>query len=117
LRSKVTVIPQDPVLFNETLRFNLDPNKANSDERILYLLEAAGMKHILSKDKSENSESNGLDMKIAEGGSNLSTGEKQLLCIVRAILKKNKIVLLDEATANIDIKSEKKIQELINKEF
>ena len=56
-------------------------------------------------------------MEITEGGANLSSGEKSLLGICRAILRKNKIVLLDEATANIDIKTETKIQELINTEF
>jgi len=56
-------------------------------------------------------------MKIAEGGSNLSAGEKQLICICRAILRKNKIIVLDEATANIDIVTEEKIQKLIESEF
>ena len=56
-------------------------------------------------------------MKIAEGGANLSTGEKQLICICRAILRKNKVVVLDEATANIDIVTEEKIQRLIEEQF
>ena len=56
-------------------------------------------------------------MKISEGGSNLSTGERQLICICRAILRKNKVVVLDEATANIDIVTEEKIQRLIEAEF
>jgi ABC-type multidrug transport system fused ATPase/permease subunit len=58
-----------------------------------------------------------LDIKITENGGNLSSGEKQLICICRAILRKNKIVILDEATANIDIMTEQKIQALIQKEF
>jgi ABC-type multidrug transport system fused ATPase/permease subunit len=56
-------------------------------------------------------------MKITEGGKNLSSGERQLLCIIRAILRKNKIVVLDEATANIDVVTEQKIQQLIHQEF
>ncbi len=56
-------------------------------------------------------------MKITEGGKNLSSGERQLICICRAILRKNKIVILDEATANIDVVTEQKIQRLINEEF
>jgi ATP-binding cassette subfamily C (CFTR/MRP) protein 1 len=56
-------------------------------------------------------------MKITEGGKNLSSGEKQLICICRAILRKNKIVILDEATANIDVVTEQKIQKLIKEEF
>ena len=56
-------------------------------------------------------------MKITEGGKNLSSGERQLICICRAILRKNRIVILDEATANIDVVTEQKIQTLINEEF
>lgn len=59
----------------------------------------------------------GIYMKISENGSNLSTGERQLICICRAILRKNKVVVLDEATANIDIVTEEKIQRLIEAEF
>lgn len=58
-----------------------------------------------------------LDIEITEGGSNLSSGEKQLICIVRAILRKNRIIILDEATANIDLVTEQKIQQLITKKF
>ena len=61
--------------------------------------------------------SSGLSLKIAEGGSNLSIGEKQLICICRAVLRKNKIVLMDEATANIDVVTEQKILKLIKEEF
>ena len=58
-----------------------------------------------------------MELRIDEGGSNLSVGEKQLVCICRAILRKNKIVILDEATANIDVVTEQKILSLINEEF
>ena len=59
----------------------------------------------------------GINLKIFEGGSNLSVGEKQLICICRAVLRKNKIVVLDEATANIDVVTEQKILKLIKEEF
>lgn len=67
--------------------------------------------------EAENKPKTELDYKIEEGGKNLSSGEKQLLCICRAILRKSKIIILDEATSNIDIATEKKIQALIEKNF
>lgn len=123
LRRRVTVIPQDPTLFTGTLRFNLDPFDSVSDERIESLLKEAGLEELLTRDQTSKQDdettenANGLQMKISEQGANLSSGEKQLICICRAILRKNKIVILDEATANIDIVTEKKIQKLINEEF
>ena len=66
---------------------------------------------------STNNENKGVNLKITEGGKNLSSGERQLICICRAILRKNKIVILDEATANIDVVTEQKIQKLIKEEF
>jgi len=67
--------------------------------------------------KEDNKPNNGLDLQITENGGNLSAGERQLICICRAILRKNKLVLLDEATANIDLETEQKIQSLIHEEF
>ena len=81
----------------------------------------AGLESLLNRDESKQSDSEkqvkGLGFEISENGSNLSAGEKQLICICRAILRKNKVVLLDEATANIDIVTEQKIQQLINNAF
>ena len=111
LREKITIIPQEPTLFNETLRFNLDPEGIYSDSVLLSLVEQASL------DKLINRNEKGLDQNIEEGGKNLSSGEKQLLWILRAVLKKNKVVLMDEATANIDIKTEQIIQKLINEQF
>ena len=130
LRENITVIAQEPSLFSGTLRFNLDPKGINSDEDMLALLKRAGLEKILkrekvdeedikdkeTKEKDEKSKDE-LDMEISEKGGNLSSGEKSLLCICRAILRKNKIVLMDEATANIDLETEAKIQKLINTEF
>lgn len=110
LRSKMTVIPQDPTLFTGTLKFNLDPLELCDDERIESLLIKAGCQDLLNREpEDEKDEGRGLYYKIKDAGGNLSSGEKQLVCICRAILQKNKVVLLDEATANIDIKTEKKI--------
>ena len=130
LRSSVTVIPQDPTLFTGSLRFNLDPFNEVSDERIIELLKKAKLEYLLQKEQTpENDDKegsskvgaedrkSGLEFKITENGENLAVGEKQLLCIVRAILKNNKIVLLDEATANIDVITEETIQKLITEEF
>ncbi|CDW87468.1 abc transporter [Stylonychia lemnae] len=111
LRQKITIIPQDTTMFKETLRFNMDPENQNNDERIKQLLIEGGLESLLNRDEK------GLLMQIDENGSNLSSGEKQLICICRAILRKNKIVLLDEATANIDVVTEQSIQKLINLEF
>lgn len=81
LRDQITVIPQDPAMFENTLRFNLDPDKQSSDEEIMRLINKAGLNTLVAKDP------NGLDAKIHLRGDNLSSGEKQLICICRAILR------------------------------
>ena len=111
LRSCITVIPQDPTIFSGTLRFNLDPYETTSDERLIEVLRVAQLEDLLHKDRR------GLDQTVQENGSNLSSGEKQLLCICRAILRRSKVIVLDEATANIDVVTEQKIQRLIAEEF
>jgi len=111
LRDKITIIPQDPTLFTGTLRFNLDPQRAHSDAELLELTSQAALDKLVARD------SRGLDQPIDEHGQNLSSGEKQLLCICRAVLKRNRVVLMDEATANIDIKTEQTIQRLIRDKF
>ena len=111
LRRRITVIPQDPTMFTGTLRFNLDPEEICTDEEIKYLLNKAQLDSIL------NQSDDGLLQKISENGANLSSGERQLICICRAILRKSKVVILDEATANIDMVTEQKIQALITTQF
>ena len=103
LRRRITVIPQDPTMFTGTLRFNLDPEGLNGDAEIESLLQKAQLLNILYGDQL------GLDQVIQENGQNLSSGERQLICICRAILRKSKVVVLDEATANIDMVTEQKI--------
>jgi len=93
-------------LFEGTLRFNLDPFGNVSDERIESLLKEAGLEGLLDKSMVNPEADQGINLKITEGGKNLSSGEKQLICICRAILRKNRVVILDEATANIDVVTE-----------
>merc|ERR1712070_741629 len=81
------------------------------------LLEKAGLEEFLHRADNEDADKRGINMTISEGGKNLSAGERQLICICRAILRKNRIVILDEATANIDVVTEQKIQKLIDDEF
>ena len=100
------MIPQDPTMFTGSLRFNLDPFNKHSDEKLSSLLKKAAM------DKKCD-----LDFKVEEDGKNLSVGERQLICIVRAILRRSQVVILDEATANIDVVTEKNIQRLIDEEL
>lgn len=115
LRNKVTMIPQDPTLFKGTLRFNIDPSEEVPTERILELIEKAGLDELLKKQLKDNQSI--LDMEIKEAGSNLSSGEKQLISICRAILRKAKVVVLDEATSNIDVLTEKKILKLLSEDL
>ena len=108
LRESITIIPQDSTLMDGTLRYNIDPIKAYSDNEIIHVMKKIGFDYILKQNKD------GLDQKISENGSNLSIGEKQLICITRAILRKSKIIVLDEATASIDYKTEEIIQKALN---
>lgn len=95
LRSRLTIIPQDPVLFTGTLRLNLDPFDQYSDTEIWRALESSHLKSFV--DTLEK----GLSHEISEGGENLSVGQKQLVCLARALLRKSKILVLDEATAGM----------------
>ena len=108
LRKNLTIIPQDPSLMEGTLRYNIDPLQLSTDENILEVMKIIGFDYIINRHPE------GLLQEISEGGSNLSVGEKQLICITRAILRKSKIVIMDEATASIDYKSEEIIQRAIN---
>jgi ABC-type multidrug transport system fused ATPase/permease subunit len=107
LRKNLTIIPQDPALIEGSLRYNIDPLDKYSDTDILKVMEKIGFDYIVKRSNE------GLYQEIAEGGSNLSVGEKQLICITRAILRKSKIIIMDEATASIDYKTEEMIQKAI----
>jgi ABC-type multidrug transport system fused ATPase/permease subunit len=111
LRKKLGIIPQDPVMFSASVRFNLDPFQQFSDEEIWTVLENTHIQeHVLSLPSQ-------LEEEVSEGGDNFSAGQRQLICIARAILRKPKILVLDEATASIDNETDDLIQVMIRKQF
>jgi ATP-binding cassette subfamily C (CFTR/MRP) protein 4 len=111
LRSRLSVIPQIPILFAGTLRYNLDPFQQYTDEQCLLALESVQLKHLVSNNSA------GLDQLVAESGSNFSEGQCQLICVARAILKQSKILMIDEATANVDRITDSLIQNVITEKF
>ncbi|KAM9854427.1 ATP-binding cassette sub-family C member 8 isoform 2-T2 [Aulostomus maculatus] len=111
LRSRLSIILQDPILFSGTIRFNLDPEMKATDEMLWEALEIAQLKPVVK------SLPGGLDAMVTEGGENFSQGQRQLFCLARAFVRKSSILIMDEATASIDMATESILQKVVMTAF
>lgn len=111
LRHNLSIIPQDPIMFSNTIRYNIDPFRIATDDEIWIILEKVQLSAVVAELPK------GLDEWVAEGGENFSQGQRQLLCIARVLLRKPKILIMDEATSSIDNETDVIIQKMIRENF
>jgi ABC-type multidrug transport system fused ATPase/permease subunit len=118
LRRRLTVISQMPILFHGTLRSNVDPFAEHSDDDVLECLRKCQLSRLAEEGGCAGTQTGGLlEVSVSEGGQNFSAGERQLICVARALLRKPKLLLLDEASSNIDPETDAILQKMVREEF
>ncbi|KAF4589934.1 hypothetical protein EYR38_009229 [Pleurotus pulmonarius] len=117
LRSQMALVPQDSTLFLGTLRENLDPQKSRTDAELISILQTTGLLPLADKPDSESEKKFSLDAVVGDEGLNYSVGERQLLSLCRALVKDSRIIVLDEATSNVDVETDSRIQRTIQNEW